>query len=403
MAGGISSFFCKRGLASLYPRTNEKLLNKNVPFGNEPQRLLETVPRLQLHVEQVPTDQEAPLRNNQVAMVFRVTVSKKSWSEKNEDISNSSHTIFLLIGSHAKPVDFFQRFTLQGREERVVTATIHVSRKRSSRWIDFLTGSDDFVGCDFHHRVHVPGTATGNDLAAETGSENIGLESLHHDECLVSADSKHNSRGEKKLIGPENSSSDQNRRTSTACKHTCKDKSRCKHICCFIQASKSQSTSRQTALKETTSAIARDYVEKRPAGNDTLQNLEKMREKARPLTSSLPVKRLRENSEPAPSFLGTRLEAFFQQESNPHEELLSWRNDLKQSTNHCQDSRQELPAKAIPREDSYDAIFSLLVEEQETSGNVSKSFCLEKHLEETEDPGFLDLTLPDMDSIFPFP
>lgn len=390
IGGGVSSF-CS--LARMDARIIEQLLNKNVPFGNELQRQLETVPRLQLCVEQVPANQEAALRNNKVAMVFRVTVSRKSWSEKNEGLLNSSHPMFLLIGSHSKPIEVFEKFTLHGREEHVIIATIVVARKRSSRWIDFMVGPENFVGCDSCHRIHVPGTAQPNELAAvETETGGPESDDLQRRDGLYLAGPEHNLRCEKRRNQAAMGTSGHADRISKACKHTCKDKSRCKHICCFIRMAKPGAHSRETALKEPRSQTGGDDDEKGHARDETLHNLETMREKARPLTSSLPLKRLRENSEPQQSFAGTRLEAFFRQESNENERAPTSRKGERQ-------------ANEMPREDSYDAIFSLLLERQEekpgNSRNVSERFCLEKHLEETDDAAFLDLTMPDVDSSFP--
>lgn len=441
ISGGVHSM---NDLARMDPRTIEQLLKKNLPFGNELLHQLDVMPRFYARVEQVSQREDTGEKDggcSQVSMVFQIHVSLRSWIAGTA-ASRQRHRGFVLVGSHSQPVSFFEKFTIADEEERTLQATVYARKKRSSRWIDFFVGAEEFCGCDFKHRIHLPGSDQQAPLAAqqeeEMGEKGVSDGSQGND-VLDLTGPEHNDSQDGGQVRPKTVLKKKNHSQNSACKHTCKNKQRCKHICCkFVASGNRLATQGAAASQATKKALTADRAVDRglstAEGHDscttTLQNLDEMRRRARPLTASLPLKRLRDSgsaSTTAPAFAGTRLAAFFQQSSTPsgnshvqkprvaslHGALLpsaSPPRGTQRLSTAFRPASQVHPTPEIAREDSYDSIFALLVDQNdadvERKLQMDRKFNLQSHLEkqmgekQMHQPDDCELTMPiDEDSV----
>jgi replicative superfamily II helicase len=415
VAGGVHSM---KQLAQMDPRNIEHILKKNVPHGNDLLREVAAVPRFHARVEQV--SQRAGEGGH--AMDFRICITLIPWtSERKTDnaagLGSKTHRGFLLVGSHSQAVKAYKQFTIASGGELSFDVTIYAQQKRASRWIDFLAGSQDFCGGDFHHRVHLPGT----DEALQPAAPNIAA----LDYGVEDAAPAPYFDGDRVLdpTGPVRDISAENAEVPimqpSTCKHTCLNKAKCAHICCKFTTSKKRSKlSMSNANKRArTAGKAMLVADDRDSCATTLDNLQELRRRARPLTKSLPLKRLRDagsSSTAVPPFAGTRLSAFFQRDDPspivavndglwpqialdevivdvPEFELLG---PGSASPFQSPGRADQQPPPQIAREDSYSSIFALLAShndaEVERKQKRANAFNLRHHLEQMQ-------VLPDND------
>lgn len=152
-------------LAELNPQTIEKTLNRNTPFGDQLlQTMSDSIPKIVASVEQL---HEQPTDGKIQRLSFRVHISLAAWKPKSSTSRTPSnggnevlrHKGFLLVGSHGKAVEYYASFELAEDSNSSDVFDVSVStgggKQASERWVDFLAGPDNFVGADFHHRVHI--------------------------------------------------------------------------------------------------------------------------------------------------------------------------------------------------------------------------------------------------------
>lgn len=251
-------------LADLEPRFIEKTLTKTIPYGDSLRKsLAETIPKIVAQVEQIGFPVVGKAKS---ALLFRVHVELSSWWPQSSGLESQQtevgykdfrHKGFLLVGSHGRRVECFEHFELGADSNSRESFDVEI-QLAGERWIDFLVGPNDFVGADFHHRVHVnpAGISKVNSpakplpLAKSSGAKNR--------QNYVNADDE------------------------------------------FLDLTNDNSQSPPKA-----------HAERRRRSSPSPESI---LEKARPFTSSLPVKRLRDDSSSSVAnckFEGTRLSVFF--------------------------------------------------------------------------------------------
>lgn len=155
-------------LADLEPRFIEKTLTRTIPYGDMLLKsLAETIPKIVAHVEQIGFPVVGEAKN---ALFFRIHVELSSWwpqslgleAQRNKMVfKDFHHKGFLLVGSHGRSVECFEQFELGADSNSRESFDVEI-QLAGERWIDFLVGPDDFVGADFHHRVHVSPAGVSN-------------------------------------------------------------------------------------------------------------------------------------------------------------------------------------------------------------------------------------------------
>jgi Sec63 Brl domain len=306
VAAGVASI---KSLANLHPRTIESILGKNPPFGNELlSRLAATIPCFAGAVEsRNPSAKEG----ESARLRLLIEVKKANWvcrpdartsgevAGAGDDVRKNKspgramdHIGFVLVGGHSEKILHYQTFRVpkqtQGEVPPLLTLNLAIPRCRRetrSRWVDVVIGSN-FSGCDFHHRVHVSGTEpeTVEDIELRVGDGGDGGCALLNDGEQVNMLDSDTIAVANAMTQKENFPS-KSKIVPNVCRHKCKDRKLCKHRCCKAHAVLPRADTVKAYFRKASKTTI-----------STFDNLQSLRRQSRPLTSALPIKRLRETS-----------------------------------------------------------------------------------------------------------
>lgn len=355
IAGGVHSI---RDFAAMDARQIENTVSKNPPFGNELLSSLEaTIPRYRISVTKLGGSEVVLATGRGGVLKLRVVVSRVPWDRQKKSMEKMDlqHVKcetkgFVLVGTHAGTNFFYETFRFLQRDKSF-EISVPVAKSRTSKWIEVCVAPEDYCGADVSHKVHIPGSndiarmqATGEvalgevvtaDAEAETSpDENAvacknGKEGDIMDLTIPSPESSKQERSfskDCKAQGSDHAVREDNVVGTAACRHKCRNKQSCKHSCCKRSRDTTQGGSNYfdrtmyPAAPVLVNSPNRTRLEpgKVPQRTSRARQIpedsrEDWRRYSRPLTATLPVKRLRDSSNGpnTAAFAGTRLAAFF--------------------------------------------------------------------------------------------